>query len=76
MTQYQFHMAGRQRDGGSRAVAAPHRHQQPVIIAVGFGSFFAWAFIAPLDSAVPAAGTVVVNSKRKTISVLESGNPE
>lgn len=43
------------------------------VIAVGFGSFFAWAFIAPLDSAVPAAGTVVVNSKRKTISVLESG---
>ena len=44
-----------------------------VIIAVGFGSFFAWAFIAPLDSAVPAAGTVVVSSKRKTVSVLESG---
>lgn len=44
-----------------------------VVIAVGFGSFFAWAFIAPLDSAVPAAGTVVVNSKRKTVSVLESG---
>lgn len=44
-----------------------------VIIGVGFGSFFTWAFIAPLDSAVPAAGTVVVNSKRKTISVLESG---
>lgn len=43
------------------------------VIAVGFGSFFAWAFIAPLDSAVPAAGTVVVNSKRKTVSVLEAG---
>jgi HlyD family secretion protein len=44
-----------------------------VIIGVGFGSFFTWAFIAPLDRAVPADGTVVVNSKRKTISVVESG---
>lgn len=44
-----------------------------VIIGVGFGGFFTWAFIAPLDRAVPADGTVVVNSKRKTISVLDSG---
>jgi HlyD family secretion protein len=43
------------------------------IIGIGFGSFFAWAFMAPLDSAVPANGTIVVNSKRKTISVLDSG---
>lgn len=43
------------------------------IIGIGFGGFFAWAFIAPLDSAVPANGTIVVNSKRKTISVLDSG---
>ena len=44
-----------------------------VIIGVGFGSFFLWACIAPLDRAVPADGTVVVNSKRKTISVVDSG---
>jgi HlyD family secretion protein len=43
------------------------------IIAIGFGSFFAWAFIAPLDSAVPATGTIVVKSKRKTVSIVESG---
>jgi HlyD family secretion protein len=43
------------------------------IIGIGFGSFFTWAFVAPLDSAVPASGTIVVNSKRKTVSVLEAG---
>jgi HlyD family secretion protein len=44
-----------------------------IIIALGFGSFFTWAFIAPLDRAVPANGTVVVSSKRKTVSILDSG---
>jgi HlyD family secretion protein len=42
-------------------------------IAVGFGGFFAWAFTAPLDSAVPANGSIVVQSKRKTISILDGG---
>ena len=44
-----------------------------VIIVVGFGSFFAWALIAPLDSAVPATGMIVVESKRKTVSLLDAG---
>jgi HlyD family secretion protein len=44
-----------------------------IIIVLGFGSFFTWAFIAPLDRAVPANGTVVVSSKRKTISIVDSG---
>lgn len=44
-----------------------------VIIAVGFGGFFAWAFTAPLDSAVPATGTIVVESKRKTVRLLDAG---
>ncbi|HUN50989.1 MAG TPA: HlyD family type I secretion periplasmic adaptor subunit [Candidatus Sulfotelmatobacter sp.] len=44
-----------------------------IIIAVGFGSFFTWALTAPLDSAVPAAGTIVVESKRKTVSLLDAG---
>ncbi|WP_448190939.1 HlyD family type I secretion periplasmic adaptor subunit [Azospirillum sp. sgz301742] len=42
-------------------------------IGVGFGSFFGWAFTAPLDSAVPANGSIVVQSKRKTVSLLDSG---
>jgi HlyD family secretion protein len=44
-----------------------------ITIAVGFGGFFAWAFTATLDSAVPAMGSIVVQSKRKTISILEGG---
>ena len=44
-----------------------------VIIAAGFGGFFAWAFTAPLDSAVPANGTIVVESKRKTVRLLDAG---
>jgi HlyD family secretion protein len=43
------------------------------VITLGFGGFAAWAFTAPLDSAVPAMGSVVVESKRKTVSLLESG---
>jgi HlyD family secretion protein len=42
-------------------------------IALGFGGFLAWAATAPLDSAVPANGTIVVDGKRKTVSLLESG---
>src|ERR1700756_689782 len=44
-----------------------------LIIAIGFGGFFTWAFIAPLDSAVPASGTIVVQSQRKTVSILDAG---
>jgi HlyD family secretion protein len=43
------------------------------VVALGFGSFGVWAFTAPLDRAVPANGSVVVESKRKTVSLLDSG---
>ncbi|WNJ92973.1 HlyD family type I secretion periplasmic adaptor subunit [Bosea sp. 685] len=42
-------------------------------IAVGFGGFSAWALTAHLDNAAVAAGTVIVDSKRKTVSHLEGG---
>ena len=42
-------------------------------IAVGFGGFGAWAVTARLDNAAVANGTVVVDSKRKTVSHLEGG---
>lgn len=42
-------------------------------VAVGFGGFGAWAVTARLDNAAVATGTVVVDSKRKTISHLEGG---
>ena len=42
-------------------------------VALGFGGFFTWAALAPLDSAVPATGSIVVDGKRKSVSLLESG---
>lgn len=40
---------------------------------LGFGGLGGWAAVAQLESAVPASGTLVVQSKRKTVSLLESG---
>jgi len=40
---------------------------------LGFGGLGGWAAVAKLESAVPASGTLVVQSKRKTVSLLESG---
>jgi HlyD family secretion protein len=44
-----------------------------VTIGIAFGGFFGWAFAASLDSAAVASGTVIVDSRRKTISHLEGG---
>ncbi|MCB8821418.1 HlyD family type I secretion periplasmic adaptor subunit [Microvirga rosea] len=44
-----------------------------VAILVGVGGFVGWAFAAHLDSAAIANGTVIVDSKRKTVSHLEGG---
>ncbi|WP_084539872.1 HlyD family type I secretion periplasmic adaptor subunit [Azorhizobium doebereinerae] len=44
-----------------------------VAVLLGFGGFLGWAFSADLDSAAVATGTVVVDSKRKTVSHLEGG---
>jgi HlyD family secretion protein len=42
-------------------------------MVLGFGGLGGWAAVAKLESAVPASGTLVVQSKRKTVSLLESG---
>lgn len=42
-------------------------------ILLSFGGFFGWAFLADLSSASVASGTVVVDSKRKTVSHFEGG---
>jgi len=42
-------------------------------MVVGFGGLGAWGAVARLESAVPASGTLVVQSKRKTVSLLDSG---
>jgi len=42
-------------------------------MVLGFGGLGGWAALARLESAVPASGTLVVQSKRKTVSLLDSG---
>lgn len=42
-------------------------------IGIAFGGFFSWAYSAELGSAAIAIGTVIVDSKRKTISHFEGG---
>ncbi|NIX78351.1 HlyD family type I secretion periplasmic adaptor subunit [Microvirga terricola] len=44
-----------------------------VAIIAGVGGFVGWAFAAHLDSAAIATATVVVDSKRKTVSHWEGG---
>ena len=44
-----------------------------LVILVFIVGFFGWAALAPLDSAIMAPGTVVVESHRKTIQHLEGG---
>lgn len=42
-------------------------------VAIGFGGFGAWAVTARLDNAAVAQATVIVDSRRKTVSHLEGG---
>ena len=42
-------------------------------IVIGFGGFLAWSFTADLDSAAVASGSVIADSKKKTVSHLEGG---
>jgi HlyD family secretion protein len=42
-------------------------------ILIGFGGFLVWAFTANLDSAAVASGSVIADSKKKTVSHLEDG---
>lgn len=44
-----------------------------VAITVGFGGFMGWAYSASLDSAAVASGSVVADTKRKTVSHFEGG---
>ncbi|NRP46001.1 MULTISPECIES: HlyD family type I secretion periplasmic adaptor subunit [unclassified Marinobacterium] len=44
-----------------------------VILFVCFGLFGSWAYLAPIDGAAYAPGTVVVKSYRKTVQHLEGG---
>ena len=43
------------------------------ILGIGLIVFLLWAFLAPLDEGVPAAGTIAVESKRKVVQHLTGG---
>lgn len=65
--------------GGQTEEPGPPTNARPVIlfgllvILVMFGGLGTWAATAPLDSAVIAPGTVIVESNRKDIQHLEGG---
>lgn len=42
-------------------------------LIIGFGGFFAWAGLVPLDQGVPAAGVLIVDTKRKAVQHLTGG---
>lgn len=42
-------------------------------VAVGFGGFLVWGYTVRLDSAAVASGSVIVDTRRKTVSHLEGG---
>jgi HlyD family type I secretion membrane fusion protein len=44
-----------------------------LFLLLGFGGFMAWATLAPLDEAIPAEGTVAVESSRKRVDHLSGG---
>ncbi|MDQ2104260.1 HlyD family type I secretion periplasmic adaptor subunit [Azospirillum isscasi] len=66
-----------------RAIIAEPRRAEPsiggavragcAVIALALGAGLGWGFLAPLDSAAHAQGTVVVDGNRKTIQHLEGG---
>jgi epimerase transport system membrane fusion protein len=51
----------------------PYRRLGVLVLLVTFGLFGGWAALAPLDSAVVAAGQVKVEGRRKVIQHLEGG---
>lgn len=42
-------------------------------VVLGFGGLLAWAAVAEVESAVPAAGMIVSSGKRKTVILAENG---
>jgi protease secretion system membrane fusion protein len=44
-----------------------------LLVVFGFGSFIAWASLAPLDEGIPAVGTVAVETSRKRVDHLTGG---
>ncbi|NDD11247.1 MAG: HlyD family type I secretion periplasmic adaptor subunit [Betaproteobacteria bacterium] len=58
--------------------AAPRDFRGPMkiglaVILLGLGGFFLWAAVAPLDEGAHAPGTLIVDSKRKTVQNFSPG---
>jgi len=75
MSRFEFF---RQREEGE-PVGPVNTDERPIArfgmmtIAIGFGGFFLWSALAPLDEGIPGTGVVSVDSKRKTIQHLRGG---
>jgi protease secretion system membrane fusion protein len=64
--------------GEPEVVQAPRDFRTPMrvglaVILLGLGGFFAWASFAPLDEGAHALGTLIVDSKRKTVQNFSPG---
>ncbi len=44
-----------------------------LVLLLGFGGFLAWAALAPIESGVPANGSVMLDGRRKTVQHLSGG---
>lgn len=60
-------------DGGTPADTGRAARVGLWTLALGFGGFLLWAGLAPLDEGVPTQGTVMVDTKRKTVQHLSGG---
>jgi HlyD family secretion protein len=66
------------RGGRNEVIDREPSLKMPVIaglaaIVIGFGGFMSWAVSASLDSAAVASGSVIADTKRKTVSHFEGG---
>jgi protease secretion system membrane fusion protein len=65
-------------DQESQTPELPTNVRRPLLIGtlvllMGFGGFVAWAAMAPIDSGVPAMGTVTLDNRRKTVQHFSGG---
>ncbi|NBT82624.1 MAG: HlyD family type I secretion periplasmic adaptor subunit [Betaproteobacteria bacterium] len=59
--------------GGDGSKVKPSGEAEAAVIILGVGGFLAWAALAPLDEGIHASGTLIVDSKRKTVQNSSPG---
>lgn len=65
-------------DGNPEQSKLPTDTRRPLrvgmmVLVIGFGGFLLWASTVPLSSGVPAAGTIVLDGRRKAIQHFSGG---